>query len=331
MKELLINSIVKLGGLKLAKWLTKHQPRLYMYHSFSDNKKAGYVSAQEFEWQLKLIKKHFNPVSFLTLSKMVYENKPIPNNTIVITIDDGYRNFYQIAYPLLKKHQIPATLFVTTGFVSGQLWLWPDQLKWILQQAASEKQNIQCHAVEVTLVGDPSADWQTLNDLCLSMSDEDKHAFIFKLAECLAVDISDHAPPLYESCSWQELAEMQNNGIEIGGHTVSHPSLGQVSLEKAEQEISGCLAEINHQLGEQPRTFCYPNGQPSDYSENIKQLVEQAGFVNAVTAFSDAHALSMRYSWRRFCGDKIELEFQKTLFGVEFLGNKLRKFIRCQY
>jgi peptidoglycan/xylan/chitin deacetylase (PgdA/CDA1 family) len=330
-KDLIITLATKLGGLQLAKFLTRKEPRLYMYHSFSKHEKLGYVSAAEFEWQLKIIKQHFNPVDFLTLSKMIYENKVIPANTIVITIDDGYRNFYQVAYPLLKQYKIPATLFVTTGFVSGKLWLWPDQLKWILSQVAIEPITINCHGVKFALIGDTTSDWQTLNDLCLEMTDEFKHEFIFKLAELLKITITNKAPAQYESSTWKELAEMQSNGIEIGGHTVSHPSLGQVTLDNAEQEIADCLATINEKLGEQERTFCYPNGQPSDYNENIKVIVAKSGFVNAVTAFSDSHALSFRYSWRRFCGDKQALEFKKSLFGVEFLGNKLRKFIRCNY
>jgi peptidoglycan/xylan/chitin deacetylase (PgdA/CDA1 family) len=331
MKKFLISFLIKFGGLRLAKIITRKSPRIFMYHGFSNDETTGYVSAKLFEWQLQIIKKHFNPVTFLTLSDMVSENKAIPSNTIVITIDDGYRNFYEVAYPLLQQYKIPATFFVTSDFIEQKLWLWPDKLKWIVFNSQSEKRQLVCMDQQLSFSGQKNEDWQMLNDLCLSLAEVEKNRFITLLAERLGVRLPFNAPDNYAACSWDELLEMQRNGIEIGGHTVTHPSLGQVSESVAKKEIVDSLHKINQHLGVTRRTFCYPNGQPEDYNLLIKNIVKQSEFVNAVTAFTDKHNLNIEYSWRRFNGGKSGVEFKKSLYGVELIGNQVNKLQRCDY
>jgi peptidoglycan/xylan/chitin deacetylase (PgdA/CDA1 family) len=331
MNTKIIKFLIKLGGLQLAKLLTKKTPRIFMYHSFSDEQVDGAVSAKEFEWQVEKIKNNFNPISLLELSNLVTFNKPIPNNTIVITIDDGYKNFYDIAFPILKKHNVPATFFVTTGFINGDLWLWPDQLKWLLQKNTTRLDSVNLNNHDFLLNGTFAENWQTINDYCLSIADELKYRCIKELANHLKVELPIKAPERYSPCTWPQLTEMQNAGIEIGGHTVTHPSLGQVSITQAKVEIENCYNELNNKLGEQQRTFCYPNGAPNDYNEAIKDIVKDAGFVNAVTAFNDLYNLSLPFAWRRFDGGNNKFDFKKSLYGIEHIGNRIRKLKRCHY
>jgi len=331
MKQKIIKLAMKLGGLQLAKFITRKKPRIFMYHSFSQNEIDGAVSTETFEWQITEIKKNFNPITLLELSTLISSNKPVPNNTIVITIDDGYKNFYDIAYPILKKHNVPATFFVTTGFINGDLWLWPDQLKWLLKQNTSALKKVTLNNQVLSLTGTFHQNWQAINDFCLSVTDELKHTYIQSLADQLSIVLPIKAPKQYEPCTWQQLKEMQEWGIEIGGHTVTHPSLGQVNNQQAESEIMGCLQEINKQLGKRKRTFCYPNGAPNDYNEKIKNTVKISGFVSAVTAFNDSYNINLPFAWRRFDGGNNTLGFKKSLYGIEYIGNELNKKQRCNY
>jgi len=331
MKQKIIKLAMKLGGLQLAKFITRKTPRIFMYHSFSEHEVAGAVSKEKLEWQMGEIKKNFNPITLLELSTLISSNKPVPNNTIVITIDDGYKNFYDIAYPILKRYNVPATFFVTTGFINGDLWLWPDQLKWLLKQSSSALKKVTLSNQEFSLAGTFQQNWQVMNDFFLSVTDELKHNCIQSLAEQLSIVLPTNAPKQYEACTWQQLQEMQDWGVEIGGHTVTHPSLGQINNQQAESEIMGCLQEINKQLGERKRTFCYPNGAPNDYNEKIKKIVKVSGFVSAVTAFNDSYNLNLPFAWRRFDGGNSALGFKKSLYGIEHLGNKMKESTKCNY
>ena len=124
---------------------------------------------------------------------------------------------------------------------------------------------------------------------------------------------------------------MQSNGIEIGSHTLSHPSLGRVSDEQANVEIDDSLTVINSHLGTIPRTFCYPNGQPNDYNPNVIKMVDAAGYKAAVTAFPDKHVLTKDFAWRRYSGAGNEIHFKKVIHGVEMIEHQIKRKVICDY
>jgi peptidoglycan/xylan/chitin deacetylase (PgdA/CDA1 family) len=329
MKKHLVNLFMKVGGLWFTRWLTAKDVKIFMYHSFSKEKKTGYLSSTEFERQIKLIKANFLPLTLLEFTDLK-EQKKLPKNAVVLTIDDGYYNFYDIAYPILKKYGVPATFFVTTDFINGKLWLWPDKLKFIAQNNTFIG-FINIEEEQFEFVGDESKDWAMLNDHCLSISEEKKLAFISILEKKLNIDLPITPPEVYKSCNWKQLKEMEMNGIEIGGHTVTHPSLGQVSLEQASFEINECYEHLELNLGAKNRTFCYPNGQPNDYNPDVIDILIKSKFLSSVTAFSD-HCLDKKiYSLRRMNGNLAFPLFKRCLFGLEILGMKLRKYQRCNY
>ena len=307
--------------LKFAKWLTRNTPKIMMYHSFSECEKNGYVSKQHFEWQLQTIKRHSTPVSLIDLATAYENKKPVPKNAVVITIDDGYKNVYDYAFPLLKKYQIPATFFVTTNFIDQTDWLWPDKVKWLLNNTNTKETHIEFDGFRTELC------FGALNHLCLNLENAKKLRFIEHLAKQLDVTLPVNTPSEFAACTWQELKEMQSNGIEVGSHTLSHPSLGQVSVDQAHLEIEQSLAVINSNLGDVARTFCYPNGQPTDYNASILKIVEAAGYKAGVTAFPDILELKKAFAWRRYNGGGNREHFLKVINGVEMIEHRIKRRI----
>lgn len=326
----IVNTCLKYGGFAATRVITRSHPRIYMYHSFSKDVTPGSVDQDLFDWQLKNIKRNYKILSFKELSqKLLHENKNV-NNTAVITVDDGYRNFYEHAFPVLKENNVTASLYVTTEFIDKKIWLWPDQLKYLVKKSEGRLKQLSLREDAPSLTGNDGEDWQVLNDFCLKLPNSEKLIFIRDLSERLNIDLSS-PPAEYSACSWAELEEMQDYGIEIGGHTLSHPSLTTLSESEAWLEIKGSFDRLQEKLGPIDRTFCYPNGQPTDYSKKLKVLVEQAGFLNAATAFFDAKTVEYPFAWRRYDGTKNGIDFFRTLYGVEFLGFALRNNVKCTY
>lgn len=327
-----IRALGPLGGYQLARQVCRNQPRILMYHRFSDPPVKGWASPAFFEQQVRHIKAKYNPYSLVQLMRYQREHGRMPPHAVVITVDDGYRDFYQYAYPILKEHQVPATLFATTGFIERKLWLWPDKITWLLDQVTGVNEPIE--------IGDTISEpgpvnsatlpvyWQQWIEHALSLPDAEKHEFIDRLAERLGKVFPEEIPQAFEPLNWQELAEMQENGIEIGGHTVTHPSLGRVTEQQAREEIIGCRDALDEHLGQQERTFCYPNGQPSDFQEFLSRIVREAGFLGAVTAFPDARGVLDPYLMRRHVSGDNSFQFYKAVSGVEFLGHRLRRDVR---
>jgi peptidoglycan/xylan/chitin deacetylase (PgdA/CDA1 family) len=330
MKTRIIKAVGALGGYQLARLLTAYEPKILMYHRFSAVEKKHEVSAAVFEQQLKLIKRYFNPMTLAQLANVMHERGRAPKHAVVITVDDGYRDFYEIAFPLLKHYQVPATFYVTTGFVNADIWLWPDQVAWLLDN--------KMQAIQVDLAGKKfdlsfvsEKIWWPIVSHFLLVSNDKRLDGLKQLEVACGIALPRLAPEKYSAVTWPQLAEMQSNGIEIGGHTVTHPSLGHMHLADAVIEIQQSQADLTARLGASERTFCYPNGTPLDYSGALKQSVIDANYTAAVTAFSDKFNVDIPFAWRRFVGSEQSFQFNKSLFGVEHLGNRVRGTKRCDY
>lgn len=319
-----IRKLGPLGGYQVARQICRNHPRILMYHRFSDPPVKGWASPGFFEQQVRHIRDHYNSYSLIELMNHHREYGHMPSHAVVITVDDGYRDFYEHAFPILKRYGVPATLFATTGFIGRRLWLWPDQITWILDQYTITREAGEINENRRRQL------WQQFIDYALSLPDEDKNRFISSLACELGITIPAEIPEAFAPLSWDELEEMQNAGIEIGGHTVTHPSLGRVTRAQARDEIFGCLDALNQHLGEADRTFCYPNGQPADFQDFLPELVREAGFLGAVTAFPDAQGVSDSYLMRRHVSGDNMFQFYKAVSGVELLGHRARREYRLK-
>lgn len=328
-----VSNLIKRAGpaglYRVARQLTAGVPKILMYHRFSESRQAGYTSRENFEEQLRYLKQYHTVLTLNDIVSARLEQKPVAPNAVVLTIDDGFLDFYSIAFPLLQQYQLPATLFVTTGFINGDLWLWPDKVSWLLAVNAEPKRNVVIGSLELA-PGAFSAHrvaetWQRLIDYLLTVADAEKHRLIAELSQQLLVELPARAPDHYQACSWQQLREMQQAGIEIGGHTVTHPSLGQVPEAEVRREIEGCRDMLIEHLGEQARPFCYPNGTVADFTPFVKRVVEESGFIAAVTAFDDCEGTNDRFAMRRFPCDDNMFQFYKCVSGVQHLGNRFRK------
>jgi peptidoglycan/xylan/chitin deacetylase (PgdA/CDA1 family) len=317
----------KYGLYQVARWLTSGQPRILMYHRFTDEPGGGEVSRDNFRKQVAYIRRYYHPMTLETLCGYLESEERVPRNAIVITVDDGYRDFYDIAWPVLREYSVPATLFATTGFISGDLWLWPDKITWLLDNANKNSSAFQWQSLVVKeneLKTDARRVWKRLIDFLLSVPDEEKHQVIAALASTWSLEPPDQAPERFAACSWDQLRQLQAAGIEIGGHTVTHPTLGRVSDEQAKRELSECWSRIEQELGRKPCSFCYPNGMPGDFSADLMKLVEDSGFRCAVAAFSDSTGMKHRFALRRHSGGDSWFQFSKAISGVELIGHYLR-------
>jgi hypothetical protein len=105
--------------------------RVLIYHRFDPARRDA------LERQFAHLRRYYRPTSLAELGGMLANGVEPPRGTVVVTADDGYRDFYRVAYPLLRKYRIPATLFVSTGFVDGLCPLWVDRVTWCLGRGSA--------------------------------------------------------------------------------------------------------------------------------------------------------------------------------------------------
>ena len=132
MKQQLLKTIYNFGGFAPFHNLNQRKVLILMYHRFSVEPHPHKISREEFESHLIYLAKHNNVVSLDDVVNAKLKGEPLPSNTTVITIDDGYADAYDIAFPLLEKYKMPATLYAITDFIDGKIWLWTDLMRYLL-------------------------------------------------------------------------------------------------------------------------------------------------------------------------------------------------------
>ncbi|WP_036193131.1 polysaccharide deacetylase family protein [Marinobacter daepoensis] len=278
------------------------------------------------ERQFSYLKENFDVLSLSdALSECdspISKKKPI----VSLTIDDGYRDFYEFCFPLLKKYEFPATFYVATDFVGQGIWLWHDKLKWIIDSNSviSESLYIKEHKYTPEYwCNNKDTLWRDLVSVMLRMSGEEIENILDKLSFLTKAKIPESPTADYCSVSWAELREMQAARVSIGGHTKSHYSLGHLSVGDVKSQVLGCRDHLSHELGEQSRHFCFPNGQPADITGSAKAMVKSAGFESAVAAYYDKSGVTDRFSMSRHGVGESWFEFQKSVWGIDRLGAQL--------
>ena len=271
-----------------------------MYHRFSNgSEKIDHRTAMDiFEWQVDTIKKEWNVLSLSSYADAVVSKKKL-KKCAVITVDDGYKDFYDAALPILKKNQMPATFFVTVNFVDRKIWLWHDIIKYVLENTKTEICEFTCNDFQAVL-NMKSEDalqktWQTLSDYCVDHSDDKKWALIDKLSSATGVTIPDEPTSEYEAVTWEHIKEMADIGVEIGSHTMNHPILSQIDTKDILLEVSDSKRKIEERLERPIQSFCYPNGRTKDITSEVVGAVKSAGYKCAALGPQKDFACLCRY------------------------------------
>lgn len=208
----------------------------------------------------------------------------LPRNAIAVTFDDGYKDNYVNAFPILKRLSIPATVFLAVGSIGSGQPLWHDRVfvafretrVKVLRGFGGKLNSYSLRTEEERLF----AQREILKSLW-SMEDHERYACIDELGRRLRVDDAREAPDLM--LSWDEVRIMRQNGITFGSHTVTHPILARTSQGDAMREIRQSKEVIERNVGQPVTSFAYPVGRRQDYSEGVKCLLRDAGYACALT------------------------------------------------
>ncbi|MFC5281956.1 polysaccharide deacetylase family protein [Pedobacter alpinus] len=216
-----------------------------------------------FEEAIKLIKSKYQMVSIDTLVDY-YEGKIELKNACHITVDDGDQTFYKYIYPILKKHNVPASLYVSPKIFNEGINYWFQEVEGyntnILKKIIAEEKEIDAEKLN------PYSIFNVLKVFDI--------ATIHHFLELYRKKTNTALKP-YQNMSIAELKEVDNDGlVTIGGHTMNHPVLHNENDESATFEINNSVKELAELLGHPIKCFSYPNGIPGyDFTEREQNLL----------------------------------------------------------
>ncbi|MBO0725789.1 MAG: polysaccharide deacetylase family protein, partial [Blastocatellia bacterium] len=263
MKGSVLNLLYRTGAFAPFRWASRGQALILTYHRFSERDGEAPISARAFAEQTRYLAAHYTLVPLSRLAERLGKGEA-PQRLAAITIDDGYHDAYEIAFPILRKHRAPATVFVVTEFVEGTAWLWTDKPRYLMALAAPQAFEVEIggHKLILNLTGEDSrvTAAHAVNAALKPLPEEARDAAIERLASGLGVRLPGRPPAEYGAINWRQAREMAGAGMEIGSHTLTHPILTGLSDERLRDEVVQSRDRIQSAIGRKVETFCYPNG-----------------------------------------------------------------------
>jgi peptidoglycan/xylan/chitin deacetylase (PgdA/CDA1 family) len=193
------------------------------------------------------------------------------------SIDDCYRDSFELVAPAFRRHNVPLTLFVTTGIPDGTLPLWSVGL----EDALAARDHIVLDNQVIRL---PKAEGRRAAFRRIASRWDGPDAERHYAAFCAANGIDMEAIHWKHAISWEMLEVLAKDPlIEIGAHTINHPRISRLSPEAALAELEGSRARLNERLGLNVQHFAFPYGRSGDCGPRDSALARRAGFLSAAT------------------------------------------------
>jgi peptidoglycan/xylan/chitin deacetylase (PgdA/CDA1 family) len=282
-KDMAIRAAVSAG-----RWLHRKKTTILNYHRFHA------AHAMEFRRQCDYLRRRHHIISMRELARLLRDGDSPPPNSIAITIDDGHRDFYTCAFPILREYGFSATMYLPTAFLDrtdGREWLWFDRFTYAFRH--SPLGQVETPALTP---GEPTnrfrldsaagrADASAQVALAAQwLPGAERDAYCDRVAQLLGIHIPAAPPEEFAPLSWDEVRIMAKSGIEFGGHTVTHPILQTIKApEELTFEIADCKLRIEQELQSPTAHFAYPSGKANEIPAASKDAVRRAGFETAVT------------------------------------------------
>lgn len=297
----IITVAVWTGVVRLLRFLRRNRIGILMVHGVMDDgdRFSSWVPAKprllsaELDNCLRLLSKRYQFISLLDAVDMLEGRKPMRPYCLVMTFDDGYRNNLTHALPILRRHGVPATFFVPSGFLDHPRPFWSDRLDYVLQHAQVDGRKIRVGSVERRLDGRSrealSVSFERFRRAAKRqrMSDKEFQREMERLAAQLESECGVSLSAIQQNddvsaiMTWEQIEACNGDeDIIIGSHTVDHVRLGKVDADTARDQLVASKQDIERHIGKPCTCLAYPDGS---YREETIELAREAGYRCCVT------------------------------------------------
>jgi peptidoglycan/xylan/chitin deacetylase (PgdA/CDA1 family) len=254
-----------------------------MYHrvlSAADAILHDEMDAATFEEHMALMAAEFNVLPLSEACDRLAQGR-LPERAACITFDDGYADNEETALPILKRYGLTATFFVASGFSEGGI-MWNDAVIETVRRAPARTYDLSALGLGVYVLSDDKSRRAAIDSMIRALMYRPFRE-VSALIEQLRAAMSE-AVPKNLMMNPVQIRRLSREGMEIGGHTLTHPILALLDHEQARLEIVRGKRLLEEITDAPVRVFAYPVGKPArDYGARDMQLVRDAGFTAAVS------------------------------------------------
>jgi peptidoglycan/xylan/chitin deacetylase (PgdA/CDA1 family) len=269
---------------------------LYYHHVFEHKNDfhPDDINAVDFDKQIAFLKKHFNIITLAQAIELL-KTKRLPAKALVITFDDGYQDNFTVAAPILKKHNCPATFFISTRGVEDG-YLWNDKVEQLIKntQQTTISKSIIGEEITINNKAEKVAAFQKLLSKLKFLSHQHRTIQINKLAEELGTINIERTMMTAE-----QVKLLHQDGFTIGAHTHNHTILATETIENCQQELLTNKHILETIINDKINFLAFPNGLferdfTSEHCKLVNKMDFEAGFsTNDGGAFSSTHSFTI--------------------------------------
>ncbi len=245
----------------------------------------GVVDAtpDELDQHLALLRKYADPIGLDDVARF-YDGGRLPNNPVLVTFDDGYRDNCEVALPILKRHGICATFFIATDYVTQRRVFWWDRLSYLVKRSLNDKLRVMYPRAMSLDVATPRARAIAIRDLLKLIKTTfglDLERFLRELARAAAVPWDEALERRFADelvMSWDQVRALRAAGMSVQSHTRSHRVLQTLPSEDVLGELEGSRTDLERELDESIYAISYPAGHTIEDRADLRRALQTAGY-----------------------------------------------------
>lgn len=333
--RVLRRAALSVGADRVARRLTADRAVLLMLHRSAPRDPFGIderALARAIDWART--RGGYRFVALESVFDPALRDRSSGKKVLSVSIDDGYADQVERIGMTLDRFEVPSTLFVTTGFVDRDFWMWWDRVRYATANARRRR-------IPALRPGDAPIEWgSTASEaaaaatlaiaILVTVPEARRLAVLSELGAWCDVEIPREPPPEYAPTSWERLRQWTDNGFAtLGPHTLTHPILSRTDDAQCRAEIIGSWETLRARSRATAPVFCFPNGTAADFGEREMALVRAAGLRGAISALPGAIRLTSQgvgggTALPRYNFPEELDEFRQVISGITDLRNRLR-------
>jgi peptidoglycan/xylan/chitin deacetylase (PgdA/CDA1 family) len=261
-----------------------------MYHRItSGNNGFSGTDARLFRQQMQWLKQRCRPIAPEELD-VAAQRSPLDKPAVLVTFDDGYRDYHDHAYPVLSEYGIPSLVFLATGSTDKGCMIWTDAVTHAINQSDQKRVELPFQpgmSYALSSTQERQALALTCKEFLKNVTNQDRERWLAELYRVLKQDLQN-TDDARQMLNWHEVRQTMPL-TRFGGHTHNHPILSQLDPASMEDEIRFCKERIASETGAEPRFFAYPNGRAQDFNQLTKTLLKKHGFAVSFSTIEGIH------------------------------------------
>lgn len=234
------------------------------------------ATPETFEQQMRWLAERYHVVSLQEVIEAQPTRAALPPRSVLVTFDDGYRDFAELAWPILKRYRLPVTLFVPTGFPDQpDRSFWWDRLHEAVHRATQDQVDTPFGRLALASAAQRRPVLARLTGFVKGNAHARAMAWVDRIWTQLGRPWPDHGV-----LSWSELRRLSSEGVTLAAHTQTHPLLNRIPAAGARAEVVESVEDLEREVGPVPPVFAYPGGA---FNDEVVGMLRREGFRLAFT------------------------------------------------